>query len=97
MKPEIEKALTNWIAISQEIIENRFNRSFPNLEIPVLSYTEGRKYCRIILDRSVFGFINKETGDVLKAASWKAPAKTARGNLFDDNNGTGRVSFTGVY
>ena len=31
--------------------------------------------------RSVFCFIERETGDILKAASWKAPAKGVRGNL----------------
>jgi hypothetical protein len=33
-------------------------------------------------------------GDILKAASWKAPAKHARGNVFDGNWGIGSV---GVY
>jgi len=33
--------------------------------------------------RSVWAFINKETGDVYKPASWNAPAKHARANIFD--------------
>lgn len=30
-------------------------------------------------------------GDVFKAAGYKAPAKGARGNIFDENNGLGRM------
>ena len=28
-------------------------------------------------------FVHKETGDIYKAASWSAPAKGARGNIFE--------------
>jgi len=34
--------------------------------------------------RSVFFFVEKETGDVYKAAGWKAPAKGIRYRLADD-------------
>jgi hypothetical protein len=34
-------------------------------------------------------------GDVLKPATYKAPAKHARGNVFDANNGLGTVEWTG--
>ena len=34
-------------------------------------------------------------GDVLKPATYKAPAKHARGNVFDPNNGLGTVEWTG--
>ena len=50
----------------------------------------GKKYIKIIRDRSVWGFIVKETsgkfreGDILKAAGWNAPAtNSARGNILD--------------
>jgi hypothetical protein len=35
--------------------------------------------------RSVYGFVDKTTGNAYKAASWKAPAKGVRGNIFDDS------------
>ena len=51
---------------------------------------EGRKYYKLIYkdgnSRSVHCFINKTTGDVLKSASWNAPAKGVRYNLLDDNS-----------
>lgn len=51
---------------------------------------EGRTYIKVIARTSVHSFIVKEDGpkfrrgDILKAASWKAPAKNfARGNILD--------------
>ena len=46
----------------------------------------GRKYHKIIMEtgagsRSVHAFVDKKTGDVYKAASFKAPAKHVRFNL----------------
>jgi hypothetical protein len=46
----------------------------------------GKKYHKLILvdssgNRSVHAFIDKNTGSVLKSASWKAPAKGVRFDL----------------
>jgi len=46
----------------------------------------GRKYHRIIMEtdggsRSIHAFVDMKTGEVYKAASWKAPAKHVRFNL----------------
>ena len=46
----------------------------------------GRKYHKLIMEtgygsRSVHAFVDKKTGEVYKAASWKAPAKIVRYNL----------------
>ena len=55
--------------------------------------TIGRKYIKISQfcgagkARSVHSFINANTGDIYKPASWKAPAKHARGNIFSHRNG----------
>lgn len=56
-----------------------------------LSVEQGRKYIKIISDSSVWGFIvavdtdrKFRQGDILKAASWAAPARNAaRGNILD--------------
>lgn len=56
---------------------------------------EGRKFLKIVEhygvnpdvgSRSVHAFVDKNTGDVFKAASWKAPAKIARFNLLNDDS-----------
>jgi len=45
----------------------------------------GRKYHKIIMvangSRSVHAFVDKQTGEVYKSASWKAPAKGVRYDL----------------
>lgn len=43
----------------------------------------------------IHSFIDKLTGDVLKPATWRAPTKNARGNIFDDSNGLARVNHYG--
>ena len=50
----------------------------------------GRKYHKVIMNacgnKSVHAFIDKKTGEVYKAASWKAPAKGVRFNLLIINS-----------
>ena len=61
-----------------------------------LHVEEGRKYLKIVKQlgnqKMVWGFIVKKddkkfrAGDILKAASWSAPARNkARGNILDDD------------
>ena len=65
--------------------------AFPDVDITI---KPGRKFIKIIRDNSVWGFVAKadgthmgvpmKMGDVLKAASYNAPAKHTRGNIFDN-------------
>lgn len=54
---------------------------------PEITYTKGRKYIKVITSNSSYAFIDKNTGNIYKAATWSAPAKTARGNIFSDDYG----------
>ena len=62
-----------------------------------LSVSKGRKYWKVIADRSCWGFIVAtdgdklfKKGDILFSAGWSKPARNApRGNILDGN-------FTGV-
>lgn len=52
----------------------------------------GKRYARIVAERSssssVVCFIDLQNGDILKAASWKAPAPNgARGSLLSSDRG----------
>ena len=57
-----------------------------------LSLKVGRKFIKVVEGTRVWGFIAKENGvhkgevmlkgDILKAATWRAPAKHSRGNIF---------------
>ena len=52
---------------------------------PTITIEEGKRYARIVYSdgcsRSAYGFIDMQTGDILKSAGWKGPAKHARGNI----------------
>lgn len=54
------------------------------------TYEKGRKYARIVMhtpQRSAHAFVDLNTGDVYKSASWKAPAKNGvRFNLLDEKS-----------
>lgn len=85
--------LKKFISLLQER-ENAHNvKYFSNLEPEQFSYTVGKKYVRVIRGTSAYCFVDVNTGDIYKAASYKAPAKHARGNIYNDNPLDG----TGVY
>ena len=58
-----------------------------------LSLKPGRKFIKVVEGSRVWGFIAKVDGvhkglpmlkgDILKAATWRAPAKHSRGSIFD--------------
>lgn len=92
----------------EQHIRNARGAGFPVKSFDPERYTEdgaaritvmkGRKYDRIVSNgsqRTVHSFVNRETGEVLKAASWKAPAKHARGTIYGDADGYG-VTWTGA-
>lgn len=68
----------------------------------LFSFTTGKRYAKVIRhsnnghgQSSVHCFVNMGNGDVLKAAGWKAPAKHARGNIYDDQGGLGSMGMYG--
>ena len=83
----LEEGVANIIdAMKQDYAQDGFNLPDDKYEVK-----EGRKYIIIIRDRSVSAFISKvdfkhfKKGDVLKPASWNAPAlNSARGNIFEE-------------
>jgi len=98
---DFDKALKAFLKGAQQIIDDDFKRNYPNLKPNILSAKSGSKNVKIIStaqsgsSRSVWAFIDKATGDILKPATWKAPAKHARGNIFDQYNGTRSVTAYG--
>jgi len=38
-----------------------------------------------------YAFVDTTNGDVLKPATWRAPAKHSRGNIFDPSNGLAKM------
>jgi len=81
-------------SVAQSILDASIVRFEASLKI-----VETQLYYKVIKDGSVHSFIVKEDsskfkkGDILKAASWKVPAKNqARGNLFTGYH----ISWTGA-
>ena len=48
-----------------------------------ICYGMGDSYIERTTQQSVYGFVDKTTGDLYKAASWRQPAKHIRGNIND--------------
>ena len=74
----------------QVMINDYHNEQGFTFDAPTVSIDKGgRKYIRIVRNdlsqRSVHCFVEVATGNILKAAGWTAPAKHARGNIFNEN------------
>lgn len=82
--------------IQRKVRENMFQQFKDSIRID-----EGSKYYKIVCNNSVHSFIQKKDngrfkrGDILKAASWAAPAKNFhRGNILEGD--LSRVRWTGA-
>jgi hypothetical protein len=83
-------ALQSFIEKASYMIENHIKENYTFVSAGKLEFTEGNRYVKIIKveasqSRFVWAFVDKKTGDILKPASWKAPAKGVRGNIFNDD------------
>jgi len=88
--------------VKQDYLRWANNSEYALNNIPQLSLKEGQRFVKIIKadvnggSKSVFGFIEKETGQVWKAASWKAPALNfPRGHILAES-GLKCARWTGV-
>jgi hypothetical protein len=91
--------INRWLKDCQTMLDRHYAINFPNLDVPELIIAGGRKYLKIQvksvggsennkrISYRAFAFINMTNGDLLKPATWKAPAKHARGNIFDSDGG----------
>lgn len=93
---EFNEALEKWMKAAQEKRTKEYKASFKIAYgrgySPIMMAKEGRKHIKIIdtekgKEKSTYAFIDKKTGDILKPASWRVPAKGARGNIFAEDGG----------
>lgn len=95
---DFDTALNTFVTGCQIIVtENDAQYENVNFNTRLSVAKGGRRYAKIVrADRSgscgVYCFVDKTNGNVLKAASWSAPAKHARGNIFNNDNGLGAMS-----
>ena len=84
----VDNLLENITLKYNEFIPDSYRECKPTL-------VNGRKFIKVIEDRSVWGFIAKKdgvhkglpmkAGDVFKPAGWASAAKHVRGSIFDKN------------
>lgn len=81
----------------QAMVVDHFAEHYALLTPPTITVEWGRKYARIVKNngrsRSVHSFVDRTNGDILKAATWAAPAKHARGSVLAAD----RLSAVGPY
>jgi len=98
-----DAALANFVSLAQALIKASHERRGFTFPYDVLSVMPGKRYIRIVSNRqpsggrSVYCFVDRTNGDVLKAASWKAPAKHARGNIYASDPVAGCTEYGGAY
>lgn len=86
----IKEQIQSWVATeAQSSINNYYTSSLPSLRVPELSVKFGQKYAQVWKGHSIWAFVAltdepakaQRVGDLLKPASWRAPAKHSRGNI----------------
>ena len=97
-----QKEVKDWMEACQARIDEYMEKSgYAPLQAKKISIVGGRRYIKVVAKSyimsqegeyrengcSVWAFIDAINGDIRKPASWKAPAKHARGNLFDESKG----------
>ena len=91
--PAVAAAIETFVAGCQAIVDRSQSvPGFPEGLKRTLAVQQGPRYARVMnVERgkvaSVYAFVDMATGDVLKPANFRAPAKHARGNVLDASNG----------
>ena len=102
---ELMVRVEGYVSAAQYVTDKHFAENYKNLDPPELTIvTSGTRYVKVFKTEKndkergrngcIFAFIDRTNGDILKPATYKAPAKHARGNVFDADYG---ISRTGAY
>jgi len=110
---DFEKAFDKFMKGAQKKVDDHYKQSNKGPEPgkigAKLSFMKGRRYRRVVIqsgllgheknwNQSVYCFVDKTNGDVLKAAGWKTPAKGKRSSIYDADSGLGGVdAYGGIY
>lgn len=97
-KSDKEFAINRYVdAVTQRVALTYKDSANANPEVSVI---EGPKYWKITVttwgQTSVHSFVKRETGEVFKPAGWSAPAKHARGNINNEDDGSGALDAYGI-
>ena len=82
-----ETSLENFLSVVTENTNEYYKTNYSNLTPPVYVNLGGRKYIKIVSESenssSVYCFVEKSTGLIYKPAGYRAPAKGARGSIYE--------------
>ena len=92
MEKSLFEAVNVWYQAVVKMVTEHQSKFQSNLAIEL---SEGRRYYKVVVNGSAWAFVDKESGDILKPASWNAPAKHARGNVFDMHGGLKYITVYG--
>ena len=84
----LDQKIEKWVWRYCRSLEENYEQSYPNSSDPVTFSMElGRKYWKVKQNRGgVHSFVDRNTGQVYKPASYKSPAKHVRYDLRIINN-----------
>jgi hypothetical protein len=101
MENNFDSALAIFVANCQDKINSYFKATYEHVAPGTLVVMPGKKYVRIVnqdtVSRSAWAFVDIATGDILKAASWKVPAKHSRGNIYKPESWVAVTAFGPAY
>lgn len=97
---DFNTALLNFLNTAEKKVNDYRRKHYPSLGTVEIAYTEGSKFIRVYKQdggsRSLYCWIDKETGRIWKG-SWKAPErKNPRGSIFDSDGGAAAVNHYGT-
>ena len=86
-KDDYSTALSKMIHRIDEQYGEYYKKNLSNLTYKGISVNKGRRFDKLVLDNSVYCFVEKSTGDVYKSATWKQPytqgKNPVRGSIYD--------------
>lgn len=100
IEPSVEAAIESFRKLMEITLQKNYD-TYENLGWEAnVTMSKGSKYAKLFnaskdSGKQVLAFINMNNGDILKPASFKIPAKHARGNIFDDDGGAQALSASG--
>jgi len=104
-----DEALEDFRAYAEGVKRTHFADAGYTFAVPTVEISKGgKRYIKLIAgendpetgearpSRSVHSFVEVSTGDIFKAASYKAPAKHARGNIYRGNGAEALTDVGGI-
>jgi hypothetical protein len=98
---DLNEALIKYMNMVQRVSNDWHNEHYPTNTKDVIEVEIGKRYVKVWKSlpgsRSIHTFIDRQTGNILKAGTWKAPQKNGvRGNIFAADCGESCIDWHGA-